>query len=105
MYRVKGARGVQLFGQVQALNIFNQSQLCGCGGTVFQNGGAVTQTRIDQSILTAVTSASRFQTFNPFTTTPVPGVNWNYGPNFGKALNRFAYTSPRQFRVSFGVRF
>ena len=104
-YTVKGARHLQLFGQVQVLNIFNQSQLCGCGGTVFQNGGAVTQTRIDQSVLTAVTSASRFQTFNPFTSTPAQGVNWDYGPNFGKALNRLAYTSPRQFRVSFGVRF
>ena len=56
-------------------------------------------------MLTAVTNASRFQTFNPFTTTPVQGVNWDYGPNFGKALNRLAYTSPRQLRVSFGVRF
>jgi outer membrane receptor protein involved in Fe transport len=104
-YRLRGTRGVQLFGQVQVLNIFNQEQLCGCGGTVFQNGGAVTQTRIDQSVLTAVTNASRFQTFNPFTTTPIQGVNWDYGPNFGKALNRLAYTSPRQFRLSFGVRF
>jgi hypothetical protein len=32
-------------------------------------------------------------------------VNWDYGPNFGKALNRFAFTSPRTFRVSFGARF
>ena len=30
----------QLFGQLQVLNLFNQFQLCGCGGTVFQNGGA-----------------------------------------------------------------
>ncbi len=35
----------------------------------------------------------------------VKGVNWNYGPNFGKALNRFAYTTPRMFRINFGVRF
>ena len=27
------------------------------------------------------------------------------GSNFGTALNRFAYTSPRTLRVSFGVRF
>ena len=33
------------------MNVFNQFQLCGCGGTVFQNGGGVTQTRIDQSVL------------------------------------------------------
>jgi len=105
IYKMKGARNLQLFGQLQVINVFNQSQLCGCGGTVFQNGGAVVQTRIDQSVLTAVTNASRFQTFNPFTTTPVQGVNWDYGPNFGKPLNRLAYTTPRQFRVSFGIRF
>ena len=26
-------------------------------------------------------------------------------PSFGKASSRLAYTSPRAFRVSFGVRF
>jgi hypothetical protein len=96
---------LQFFAQAQIINLFNQFQLCGCGGTVFQNGGATTQTRIDTTTLTSVTTPSRFATFNPFTTTPVQGVNWDYGPNFGKALNRLAYTSPRQFRLSFGVRF
>jgi len=32
-------------------------------------------------------------------------VNWNTTPTFGTATNRFAYDSPREFRVSFGVRF
>ena len=45
------------------------------------------------------------QTFNPFTTVPVEGVQWTKGPNFGTASNRLAFTSPRAFRVSFGVRF
>ena len=96
---------LQFFAQAQVINVFNQFQLCGCGGTVFQNGGATTQTRIDTTTLTSVNTPARFTNFNPFTTTPVQGVNWDYGPNFGKALNRLAYTSPRQFRVSFGVRF
>jgi hypothetical protein len=96
---------LQFFAQAQIINLFNQFQLCGCGGTVFQNGGATTQTRIDTTTLTSVTTPSRFAPFNPFTTTPVQGLNWDYGPNFGKALNRLAYTSPRQFRFSFGVRF
>jgi hypothetical protein len=43
--------------------------------------------------------------FNPFTTTPVEGTNWTKGPAFGYANNKFAYTSPRMFRMSFGVRF
>jgi hypothetical protein len=105
VYRVPGGKGVQLFGQFQAINVFNQFQLCGCGGTVFANGGAVNAARIDQTVLTAVTTPARFQTFNPFTTTPVRGTNWDLGPNFGTALNRLAYTSPKQLRLTFGVRF
>jgi hypothetical protein len=35
----------------------------------------------------------------------VEGVNWARGPNFGNALNRQAYTTPRTLRLTFGVRF
>jgi Carboxypeptidase regulatory-like domain/TonB dependent receptor len=105
VYQLKGTRNVQLFGQLQVINVFNQFQLCGCGGTVFQNGGAVTQTRIDQSVLNNSTTPASYAMFNPFTTQPVQGTNWALGPNFGTALNRFAYTTPRALRLSFGVRF
>src|SRR5262249_11404507 len=100
-----GAHGTEAFGQVQVVNLFNQFQLCGCGGSVFANGGNITQNNIDQSVLTNPNAATRFQAFNPFTTPPTQGTNWDYGPNFGKALNRFAYTSPRTVRLSFGIRF
>jgi outer membrane receptor protein involved in Fe transport len=103
-YRVKGSR-MELFGQLSVLNLFDNFQLCGCGGTVFQNGGAVSQTRIDTTVRTNVTNPTLYAAFNPFTTTPVEGVNWAKGPVFGTALNRFAYTSPRELRLSFGVRF
>ena len=105
VHRIPGARSLQVFGQLQVINLFNQFQLCGCGASVFANGGAVNSQRIDQTILTAVNAAARFQPFNPFTTTPAQGVHWDKGPNFGTALNRFAYTSPRALRISFGVRF
>jgi outer membrane receptor protein involved in Fe transport len=105
VYRVKGARSLQLFGQLQVLNVFNQFQLCGCGGTIFQNGGTVAQTRIDQTVLTNATNAGDYSRFNPFTTTPVLGTNYAFGPKFGQALNRFAYTTPRELRISFGLRF
>ena len=104
-FKIPAARNTQLFAQLQVINLFNQFQLCGCGATVFANGGTVTQTRIDQTALTASTNATQFTAFNPFTTTPVQGTNWALGPNFGTALNRFAYTTPREIRVSFGVRF
>ena len=95
-----GASRVELFGQWQVLNVFNHYQLCGCGAaTVFQNGGAVTAARLDQTVTFQPNS------FNPFTTTPQQGVNWNFGPAFGTAVNRMAYTTPRTIRLSFGVRF
>jgi len=96
---------LQLFGQLQVINLFNQFQLCGCGGSVTANGGAVSVGRIDQTVRTPVTTPANYVTFNPFTTTPVRGVNWDYAPTFGTALNRMAYTSPRALRLSFGVRF
>jgi hypothetical protein len=102
--------GMQVFAQAQILNVFNEFQLCGCGSTVFgtgsaANAGGVNLQRIDTTVLTPGTTSSRFASFNPFTTTPVRGVNWDYGPQFGQAANRFAYTTPRTFRMSFGVRF
>ena len=98
---------MQLFAQLQVLNVFNQFQLCACGSTVFgtgsaANAGGVNLQRIDTTVLTPGTTASRFAAFNPFTTTPVRGVNWDYGPVFGTAVNRFAYTTPRTVRMSFG---
>jgi len=112
-----GPRKVDLFFQAQIINVWGQEQLCGCGGTVFQNGGGVTQTRIDQTVRTSVSHPALYTSFNPFNgTKPVQGVNWDYAPivnptgqlatsGFGVALNRFAYTTPRQFRMGFGVRF
>jgi outer membrane receptor for ferrienterochelin and colicin len=110
LYRIPGTARMQLFAQLQVLNVFNQFQLCACGSTVFgtgsaANAGGVNLQRLDTTVLTPGTTASQFATFNPFTTVPVRGVNWDYGPNFGKAANRFAYTTPATVRMSFGVRF
>jgi hypothetical protein len=100
-----GARRLELFVQGQIINLFGNEQLCGCGGTVFQNGGGVVQTRIDQTIRTNVSHPNLYTSFNPFMTRPVQGVHWEYAPTYGTALNRFAYTSPRQFRIGMGIRF
>lgn len=105
VYNTPGLRRLQLFGQVQVINVFDQFQLCGCGASVTASGGAVTAGRIDQTIRTSVTTPASYQTFNPFTTTPVQGTNWDLAPTFGTAVNRLAYTAPRALRLSFGVRF
>ena len=103
-YRIPGASTVQLFFHGEVLNVFNVEQLCACGGTVFANGGTINTARINQSVLTNTNSAA-LQRFNPFTDTPVEGVNWAKGSAFGRQVNQFAWTTPRMFRFSLGVRF
>jgi hypothetical protein len=103
-YSFRVAGSLQAFFHGDVLNIFNQFQLCGCGGTVFDNGGGSDVRNIGTNVLTASTTAS-LQPFNPFTTAPVEGVNYQKAANFGQATNRFAYTSPRTFRFNIGVRF
>ena len=106
MYKLGGgSRALDLFVQGQIVNLFNQFQLCGCGANVFANGGNIQNQFIDTSVRTAASNPTLYIPFNPFTQTPARGVNWDFGPAFGHAVNRFAYTSPRQFRVTFGVRF
>jgi hypothetical protein len=101
-YRLGGGADVFFHGEV--LNIFNQFQLCGCGGTVFNNGGGSDVRTINTGVLTAANSGT-MRPFNPFTETPVQGVNWDLNPAFGTPSSRFAYTSPRTFRFNFGVKF
>ena len=43
--------------------------------------------------------------FNPFTTTPVEGVNWKKGPSFGQPTSPTSYQSPREYNISVGFRF
>ena len=71
------------------------------------NGGA-----LNTSVDTAFNKPEQFETFNPFTETPVKGVHWDYAPEsleddgtFGKVIGSGAYTLPRTFRFNFGVRF
>ena len=49
--------------------------------------------------------ARTMQAFNPFTTTPVEGVNYQPGPDFGRALSAGDYQSARSYFFSHGFRF
>jgi len=73
---------VELFLQPEILNVFNRHAAI----------------NVDQSV-------STIKQFNPFTTSPVEGVNWRKGPNFGKALTPDDFQQPRTFRFSVGIRF
>jgi hypothetical protein len=90
--------GAEIFLHADILNLFNQSQLCACGGTVFNNGGGTQLNKIGQAVTVR-------QTFNPFTTTPAEGTNWVKGANFGLPVDRFSYTTPRVYRFNLGIRF
>ena len=68
-HRCRRPQRVELFGQLQVLNLFNHFQLCGCGAARCSRTAAPSrQTRIDQTV--DVGPAQHLQTFNPFTTTP-----------------------------------
>jgi hypothetical protein len=93
--------GLNLFVQPEVINVFNQQKVDTTDSRFF-----------DASIATADTrgkcrngAGGNCEPFNPFTQTPVEGVNWQRGANFGKAINPFGYQTPRTFRFTAGVRF
>jgi hypothetical protein len=84
----------QFFAQAQILNLFNQFQLFN-----------MSTNAINTTVLTAIDDPTRFLPFNPFTQTPVRGVHWDYGSKFGTPTGSGAYTLPRTFTFSTGIRF
>lgn len=49
--------------------------------------------------------ARTMQRFNPFTDTPLEGVHYQLGPNFGRALSADDYQAARNYYFSVGFRF
>ena len=68
---------------------------------MFNEDGAIV---VNQAILTSRNDSS-LQAFNPFTQTPVEGVHWRKGPNFGQATSVNDLQAPRTYVASVGVRF
>jgi hypothetical protein len=100
-FEPRALRGARLFAQFHVLNLFNNFQ-------VFN----VLSDAIVTSVDTAFNKPELYETFNPFTDTPVKGVHWDFAPEsleddgrFGKAIGADAFTLPRTFRFNFGVRF
>jgi outer membrane receptor protein involved in Fe transport len=88
----RSSRG-EIFFQAQVLNVFNQFQLFNLTGNA-----------INTTVHTSVDDPS-LQPFNPFTDTPVEGVNWRKGDSFGQPVSAGAFTLPRTFFFSVGARF
>jgi carboxypeptidase family protein/TonB-dependent receptor-like protein len=94
--------GVDLFIHPEMTNVFNSQKVDTTDVRYF-----------DANVLTASNTTAvcpgapggRCQAFNPFTDTPVEGVNWVKSPNFGKAVNPLGFQLPRTYRFSVGLRF
>ena len=86
---------LEVFVRPELLNVFNEK--------AFTGGRLGTDS--DFTVLTRVNGGSTYAAFNPFTQTPVQGVNYALGPNFGKAIAPQGYQLPRTFRFSVGLRF
>lgn len=99
----------EVFLQGQVLNVFNADTV-----------NDIYLTRMDFTVRTLRTNgaSSGLKAFNPFTQTPIEcpqgqtaaqctalGANYQFGPNFGKAINKDAFQSPRTYRFGVGVRF
>jgi outer membrane receptor for ferrienterochelin and colicin len=99
-YRLKVFGGVEFFLQPEIVNLFNQHGVESFDEEVLTNvdcpGG---------SSQASACPASGLKAFNPFTETPVKGVNYITGPSFGKPTSEGDYQQARTFRVSFGIRF
>ena len=101
-----GYKQARLFLRGIIVNVFNRQGLTNFYGGVFNDLdlGCGTGGCIDTTVLTN-NSNKTLAAFNPFTTTPVEGVNWRKGTSFGKATSRFAYQTPREYEFSVGFRF
>lgn len=92
---------IDFFVQPQIINLFNRQAVDTTDSTLFDT----TIFTADNRGACSNSPTGRCLPFNPFTEKPVEGVNWQKGPNFGKAINPIGYQQPRTFRVSFGLRF
>jgi hypothetical protein len=79
-------------------------------GTVFFRGVLVNVlnrsavVRVSKTVLTRNDSVS-YQAFDPFTDTPVRGVHYGYGADFGTPIGPGDYQPPREFSIAFGIRY
>ncbi len=87
-HSIPGWNRSEVFVRFVMNNVFNQHALTSFNTTVLG--------KANDSTLAA---------FNPYTTTPVEGVNWKKGPAFGEATSPASYQSPRNYYFSVGLRF
>jgi outer membrane receptor protein involved in Fe transport len=89
--RLPNLRTAEVFFRGVVSNVFNNSEAVGGDSTVLTAASPGTVTGL--------------QAFNPFTTTPVEGVNWVKSSVFGQPSGVGDYQPARTFSCSLGIRF
>lgn len=87
-WRISGTTRTQIYCRGALLNVFNQAAV----------------QRMSRTVLTRTDNTS-YAAFNPFTVTPVRGVHYEYGSDFGKPTAPTDFQAPREFTLAIGVRF
>ena len=75
-------RQLEVFVQPEVINVFNED-----------------------AVIDPNTSTQVLRSFDPFTTTPVEGTDWQRRSTFGNPTNEGDFQTPRTFRFSVGLRF
>jgi len=94
-----GIKKAEVFFRGRVLNVFDRDSLTNFTDVLCGTGGCINTT------INTNNNVSSLARFNPFTETPVQGVNWTKGSTFGQATNRGAYQTPRTYDFSLGFRF
>ena len=79
---------LEIFLQPEVVNLFNEDAVVSPNTTVL-----------------TVQNDSSLEPFNPFTETPVEGVNWRKGSSWGQPQSEGDFQQSRTVRFSVGVRF
>jgi hypothetical protein len=93
---------VDLFLKPEVINIFNADEIDTTDIRYFNTSVLTASNAADCDTGPAVRPCIPF---NPFTETPVEGVHYVRGVNFGKAVNPLAFQQPRTYRFGVGLRF
>jgi outer membrane receptor for ferrienterochelin and colicin len=106
-------KSMEVYIQPEVINLFNNDSAYFVNQTIYDattgcpSPATNPNCRVNPGLpFNSVTNpAKTFKPFNPFTETPVEGVNWQKGPQFGQGVIPSDYQEPRTYRVSVGFRF
>jgi hypothetical protein len=86
--QIPGTKKGQAFVRALVVNVFNRAAAI----------------RVNKTVLTR-NDSSAYLAFNPFADTPVQGVHYGFGSDFGQPIGPSDYQAPREFSFSFGIRY